>query len=208
MKGWQRTRSRIMKELPFFTGADVHEKTVNSFRPICRLLVCPHTGLAQFDTNHTPPHSASAGSRRPWGRDTVPVAAAYTTRSLIVGMPSGRSPPPGFGIISRRTGSGLYVFTTTRSTLPACRARYPGGSRQVHLSVVPCPRGLPLIQAGPASAISLSSPAQASLALRTTGLLNRPRRPLSRGFGRAVDKAARQLPDQTDYCVFLAVGRA
>ena len=30
---------------------------------------------------------------------------------------------------------------------------------------------------------SLSRPAQASLTLRPAGLLNRPRRPLSRGFG-------------------------
>ena len=32
------------------------------------------------------------------------LAAVCTTRSRIVGMPSGRSPPPGFGIITRRTG--------------------------------------------------------------------------------------------------------
>ena len=42
--------------------------------------------------------------------------------------------------------------------------------------------GLPRISGGSASMISLSGPAQASLALRPVGLLNRPRRPLSRGF--------------------------
>ena len=35
------------------------------------------------------------------------LAAVWTTRSRIVGMPSARSPPPsGFGIITRRTGLG------------------------------------------------------------------------------------------------------
>ena len=34
-------------------------------------------------------------------------------------MPSGRSPPPGFGIITRRTGSGRYVFETSSSRRPA-----------------------------------------------------------------------------------------
>ena len=30
-------------------------------------------------------------------------------------MPSGRSPPPGFGIITRRTGAGRYVFSRRSS---------------------------------------------------------------------------------------------
>ena len=34
------------------------------------------------------------------------LAAVCTTRSRMVGMPRGRSPPPGFGIITRRTGAG------------------------------------------------------------------------------------------------------
>jgi hypothetical protein len=71
-----------------------------------------------------------------------------------------------------------------------------------HRSGVPCPlprriatgarvgcfpvaRGLPRFSAGSASATSLSRPAQASLALRPVGLLNRPRRPLSQGFSPA-----------------------
>ena len=49
----------------------------------------------------------------------------------------------------------------------------------------PVPRGLPRISGGSASATSLSRPAQASLALRPAGSLNRPRRPLSQGFDRA-----------------------
>ena len=40
---------------------------------------------------------------------------------------------------------------------------------------------LPQMAGGSASALSLSRPAQASLALRPVGLLSRPKRPLSRG---------------------------
>ena len=47
---------------------------------------------------------------------------------------------------------------------------------------LPRPRGLPRVLGGSASASSLSRPAQASLTLRPVGLLDRPRRPLSRGF--------------------------
>ena len=46
----------------------------------------------------------------------------------------------------------------------------------------PIPRGLPRQTGGSASTSSLSRPAQASLALRPAGSLDRPRRPLSRGF--------------------------
>ena len=42
-------------------------------------------------------------------------------------------------------------------------------------------RRLPQMAGGSASALSLSRPAQASLTLRPARLLNRPRRPLSRG---------------------------
>ena len=43
--------------------------------------------------------------------------------------------------------------------------------------------GLPRILAGSASALWISRPAQASLALRPAGSLDRQKRPLSRGFG-------------------------
>ncbi len=49
----------------------------------------------------------------------------------------------------------------------------------------PIPRGLPRQKGGSASTISLSRPAQTSLALRPAGSLSRPRRPLSRGFDTA-----------------------
>src|SRR3954453_8197736 len=49
--------------------------------------------------------------------------------------------------------------------------------------LLPRLHGLPRNSGGSASATSLSRPARASLTLRPVGLLNRPRRPLSRGFG-------------------------
>src|SRR5215471_6600445 len=71
----------------------------------------------------------------------------------------------------------------TRLTFPACRAHYPDGPEQVRLSVASLSyTGLPRISGGSASMTSLSRPAQALLALRPTGFLNRPWRPLSRGF--------------------------
>src|SRR3954471_23332352 len=48
--------------------------------------------------------------------------------------------------------------------------------------LLPRLRGLPRYSGGSASATSLSRPAQSSLTLRPAGLLNRPRRPSSRGF--------------------------
>ena len=69
----------------------------------------------------------------------------------------------------------------TRITFPTCRAHYPGGSSGCLCRLLPRSCGLPRFPGGSASASSLSRPAQASRALRPAGLLNRPRRPLSRG---------------------------
>jgi hypothetical protein len=74
------------------------------------------------------------------------------------------------------------VSPVARFTLPACRAHYPGGSNGCTCRLLPRPCGLPRFAGGSASASLLSRPAQALLALRPVGLLNRPRRPLSRGF--------------------------
>jgi hypothetical protein len=60
-----------------------------------------------------------------------------------------------------------------------------------------CLRGLPRNSGGSASASSLSRPAQASLTLRPTGLLNRPWRPLSRGFDPASYPAKSLVSYQT-----------
>src|SRR3954451_23300468 len=51
--------------------------------------------------------------------------------------------------------------------------------------LLPRSHGLPRFPGGSASASSLSRPPQASRALRPAELLNRPRRPLSRGFDQA-----------------------
>jgi hypothetical protein len=40
-------------------------------------------------------------------------------------MPSGRSPPSAFGIITRRTGSGRYVFATKASRRCVYRKPHP-----------------------------------------------------------------------------------
>ena len=70
----------------------------------------------------------------------------------------------------------------TRTTLPTCRAHYPGGSNGCMHRLLPHPCCLPRFAGGSASASLLSRPAEASLTLRPIGSLNRQKRPLSRGF--------------------------
>ena len=69
----------------------------------------------------------------------------------------------------------------TRTTFPTCRAHYPGGSNGCACRLLPRSYSLPQMAGGSASALSLSRPAQTSLTLRPAGLLNRLKRPLSRG---------------------------
>ena len=69
----------------------------------------------------------------------------------------------------------------TRTTFPTCRAHYPGGSSGCACRLLPRSCSLPQMAGGSASALSLSRPAQTSLTLRPAGLLNRLKRPLSRG---------------------------
>ena len=67
----------------------------------------------------------SSKSASKMGSSTI-LAAVWTTRSRMVGMPSGRSPRhSAFGIITRRTGSGRYVFETNSSRKPASHASRP-----------------------------------------------------------------------------------
>src|SRR5262249_1500791 len=49
-------------------------------------------------------------------------------RPRRVGMPRGRSPPPGFEITPRRTGSGRYVFEISSSRRPASHSSKPDAS--------------------------------------------------------------------------------
>ncbi len=69
----------------------------------------------------------------------------------------------------------------TRTTFPTCRAHYPGGSSGCACRLLPRSCCLPQMTGRSASALSLSRPAQASLTLRPARLLNRLKRPLSRG---------------------------
>src|SRR6266480_1761326 len=64
-----------------------------------------------------------------------------TTRSRIVGMPSGRSPPSGFGMDTRRTGSGRYVFETSSSRRPVSHLSRPDAS--ICAKVIPSLPGAP-----------------------------------------------------------------
>ena len=64
--------------------------------------------------------------------------------------------------------------------MPRPLPRWTGTGALVGAS--PFHTGLPRNAGGSASITSLSRPARASLTLRPAGLLNRPRRPLSRGF--------------------------
>jgi hypothetical protein len=73
----------------------------------------------------------------------------------------------------------------TRTTLPTCRAHYPGGSSGCACRLLPRSCSLPQMPGGSASALSLSRPAQASLTLRPARSLSRPWRALSRGSGPA-----------------------
>jgi hypothetical protein len=87
------------------------------------------------------------------------------------------------------------VSPVARFTLPACRAQYPGGSNRCTCRLLPRPCGLPRFAGGSASASLLSRPAQSLLALRPVELLNRPKRPLSRGF----DPASRPAKPLVSY---------
>src|ERR1022692_2477168 len=72
-------------------------------------------------------------------------------------------PPPAPGLPQLLRPPSLHaVLSTPADRTGACR-------------FLPCPRGLPRLTGGSASTTSLSRPAQASLALRPTGSLARPK---------------------------------
>src|SRR5215471_1081144 len=65
-------------------------------------------------------------------------------RSRIVGIPSGRSPlPPGFGIITLRTGAGRYVFSCSSFLMPDSHSSSPSAS--TCSNVTPSTPGAPLL---------------------------------------------------------------
>jgi len=77
------------------------------------------------------------------------------------------------------------VSLVTRITFPTCRIPHPGRPDRSMCRLLPCLRGLPRAKDGSASASTLSRPTRTSLTLQPIGLLDRPRRPSSRGFGPA-----------------------
>src|SRR5438309_11076885 len=85
------------------------------------------------------------------------------------------------------------------TTFPTCRAYYPGGSSGCACRLLPRSCSLPQMAAGPASALSLSRPAQASHMLRPAGLLNRLKAAFVTRLQpcRLPGRTARQLPDQS-----------
>src|SRR5436190_14508189 len=70
----------------------------------------------------------------------------------MVGIPSGRSPPFGFGMLTRRIGLGRYVFETSSSRSPANHASRP--DRSMSAKVTPSTPGAPAFHR--ASAIGVS----------------------------------------------------
>ncbi len=108
-----------------------------------------------------PPDSCAA-QRTIRPRPTPAMAAAF--RDVEVATLALDGPPP-----------------ITRTTFPTCRAHYPGGSSGCACRLLPRSCCLPQMTGRSASALSLSRPAQASLTLRPARLLNRLKRPLSRG---------------------------
>src|SRR4051794_26020420 len=113
--------------------------------------------------------------RRPLSRGSSPVSCptkplvSYRSNRQL----SGWNPPP---LVIRAVGAHWEIRDHAMPTTPTDQ---DGCARRL----LPRLHGLPRNSGGSASATSLSRPAQASLALRPVGLLNRPRRPLSRGFG-------------------------
>ena len=76
--------------------------------------------------------------------------------------------------------AGLPSYPRHPSGVPCPLPRWTAAGASVGCFPATC--SLPRNSGGSASTTSLSRPAQASLALRPVGSLNRPRRPLSRGF--------------------------
>src|SRR5258707_10178952 len=91
------------------------------------------------------------------------------------------------------------VSPITRFTLPACRAHYPREPNRGACRLLARSCCLPQMHGGSAFALDLSRPAQASIALRPAGSLDR----LTAAFvtrlrsNRLPSQTARQLPDQS-----------
>ena len=135
----------------------------------------------------------SSKARQKSGPFAPPALPGFVT--TMTPSDSRRRPSP--DVTLRRAPRLRRVSLVARTTMRTCRAHYPGGSERVHVSIAsPFCFGLPQTLGGSASASSFSRPAQASLALRPARSLNRPRRPLSRGFDGASRPATPPVSDQ------------
>src|SRR3954453_20420730 len=81
------------------------------------------------------PYALSSKSASKIG-SSISLTAVCTTRSRIVGIPSGRSPPSGFGIETRRRGSGRSVSSCSPLRTPASHSSTPAASMFSNLKVV------------------------------------------------------------------------
>ena len=163
---------------------------------------CPkrllHTFLSLRPARHYPRFwiQRSSSERR---RDFNPPDLGAAQRTLRP------CPTPARAIVETMFGGATSVPhgppPITRLTLPTCRAHYPDGPERMRLSVAsPLHSGLPRYSGGSASMTSLSRPAQASIALRPAGLLNRPMAAFVTRLqpNQLPGRTARQLPRSTD----------
>src|SRR5262249_22297691 len=104
----------------------------------------------------------------------------YPASAVLRSCPTSRSagPKTAVGVDPPPVG----ISHVARNTFPTCRPHFPGGSGRCSRRSLPCPCCLPGLSRRSASASPLSRLAQGSLALRPAESLDRPRRPLSRGF--------------------------
>ena len=145
------------------------------------------SGVVRLIANHRSSASSKAHQKSgPFAPPALPGLVMSETCSACTLLRPCPSPAQSAGSpgVGGATSDRYGLPPITRSTLTSVPCPLP---RRIEtgacVDCFPIPRGLPRYSGGSASATSLSRPAQASLALRPTGSLNRPRRPLSQGSG-------------------------
>src|SRR5215475_8467319 len=147
-------------------------------------LIANHLPLALFESAPEVRALCSAGITRPQhSNDPVRLPPWPSPDATLRPLPS------------PATGLPLYP----RTTLSTCCAHYPGGSSECACRLLPRSCCLPQMAGGSASALSLSRPAQALLALRPVESLSRPAATfVTRLRPRQLpSRVARQLLDQS-----------
>ncbi len=137
----------------------------------------PHEVLDRLAPSHRPSPSSKAHQKSgPFPPPELPGLSGTTTLSDT--HPRNRPTTAMRPLPSREVGLPRLPRSPFQRAVPIT----PVDRNRCMCRLLPCPRGLPRYSGGSASTPSLSRPAQASLALRPAGSLNRPRRPLSQGF--------------------------